>query len=193
MLLHKTKSFTLDIFLSSDLNYLSFQMNFGNTAFLLGVNDPEMQAIRQILDERNAKCIQATNGGRLVHPGNAYVSDGPILDENVRNLVLIECKPQHLSKNVAVFVIDHHAAGHPGFDKEYSEFWEASSLGQLVTLLNGPQFCECIQVSERMLHIAAMDHCLAAARRGLCPGIIPDVLDEIQMEKHQQRNRIAAL
>jgi hypothetical protein len=131
--------------------------------FMLGAKDPEMDRIEQLLTERGESFVHAFKDGRRVNPGNAYDAD-LFLQEVMYNddIVFVECA---VPKTRREYVIDHHRPGDPGYDKGASEYWAASSIGQLYTMLGITE----IPQTDRVL--AATDHCFAAAIQGLCPGV----------------------
>lgn len=149
--------------------------------FLLGTDDPEMKEIERLLTALDQPFAHASVGGRRVHAGNAYAADVPTIPTG-RTLVLVECALR--SK-----VVDHHRPGDPGYDLPAGKFWEASSLGQIIDLLDREvsDFSErlgwsLLAIPERLRHIAAMDHHPAAAWRGECPGIRPEYVGELRVE-----------
>src|SRR5690606_9299299 len=74
--------------------------------------------------------------------------------------------------------IDHHRPGDPGYGCPPSVFFPASSIGQVIAELDLLGVADRISDEDIMeaLLAAAADHCLAAAYRGECPGVDPDVL-----------------
>jgi hypothetical protein len=94
-----------------------------------------------------------------------------------------------------VTVIDHHRPGDTGYSRGPEEFLTASSVGQVLVTLRGgylsldgmgewrhynPASAGSEDVPElvdnKLLIVAAADHCLEAAYRGRCPGVDPDEL-----------------
>ena len=73
-----------------------------------------------------------------------------------------------------VVVVDHHRPDDPGYGLSPADFVEASSIGQVVDLLGGN--CPVLPDGTDVRLVAAADHCLDAAYRGLCPGVDPDEL-----------------
>ena len=146
--------------------------------FILGCPDPEMNRIEEILKEHGCSVQYAMKDGKRCHPGNAYQADNiyvffglqedPI-DIVGMSIVLVECQPA----GVADFVrVDHHRPGDPGYGQPASQYWLASSLGQIYTLLGIHE----IPHEDKIL--AAMDHSPAGAIRGECPGVsAQEVLD----------------
>ena len=140
--------------------------------FILGVNDPEMQEIEKILQEQGESYQYAMSGGRRVHPGNAYKADEPSYVGNEHEIVFVECgmeggleeENEALPRQFGIHHIDHHRPGDHGYGLPASDFWQASSLGQLCKMLD-------VVPSQDQLVLAAMDHCPAAAIRGECPGV----------------------
>lgn len=150
--------------------------------FILGASDPEMTEIENILSQNGLEHRPATVDGKRCHPGNAYKADAIEVPENV-DLVLIECEPVGAQNFVR---IDHHRPGDPGYGLTASEFWEASSLGQLYSFLG------LSNPSQDDLILAAMDHCPAAAIRGECPGVsAQEVLNRKILEIAQGTNHDA--
>lgn len=112
------------------------------------------------------------------------------------------CGDHHRWHQPKITRVDHHRPGDPGYGRPPEEFLAASSIGQVVSLLNGhgKAFFEdgqwltsdggehrdvggnvvglphCGAVPVEMILIAAADHCLEAAYRGRCPGVDPDAL-----------------
>lgn len=97
---------------------------------ILGAPDPEMQAIRSLLEEAGIATVQATADGRPVHPGSAYRAD-PVTVPDGSTVWRIECE---LAIHGAgeVVVIDHHRPDDPGYGRPPGRYWTASSLGQVL-------------------------------------------------------------
>ena len=133
--------------------------------FVLGAPDPEMETIERILRSSHNRAVHATKGGRRVHPGNAYHCDSVSIESQC---VFVECQPEggHSTNSIA---LDHHRPGDSGYGRPPAEYWAASSIGQVCTLL-------AIAPDDHLRMVAAADHCLAAAYRGECPGVEPDRL-----------------
>lgn len=148
---------------------------------ILGASDPEMQASESLLVECGITVAYAVGpDGERVHPGNAYRAVGfrlgdEILDSWEGPVLAVEC-----GGDAPVFaeatVIDHHREGDPGFGLPPARFLEASSIGQLIALLN------VAQIPKQYVLAAAADHCLASAYAGQCPGVDPDELMRWRIE-----------
>lgn len=149
--------------------------------FLLGVNDPEMTAIKALLVEQNQFYFYATKGDKVVCPDNAYSAEpvmesmlsvmlGDKKDEDFK-IVYVECAESILPTHFSYMIIDHHRPGDPGYELPPAKYWEASSLGQVYKLLD-------IEPTSKAHILAAMDHCFYAATRGECPGIsVKNIID----------------
>ena len=85
------------------------------------------------------------------------------------------CKDGVTSMLIGGIRIDHHNPGDPGFGKEPSLYMEGSSLGQLIRLFGK-------EPTKEQMFIAAGDHCIAAAYKGMCPGVDPDELLDFRVE-----------
>ena len=151
-----------------------------NTLALTGATDPEMIAIRAMLDKHGISHVQATKDGKPVHPGNSYGCDMPELPAGT-TLLLIECRPEALSEDQRVFVMDHHRPGDPGYGRGAAEYWEASSLGQLVAYMQNDLGCA-VEIKQDMRVVAAMDHSFGAALQGVCPGVNREEVLEAKCE-----------
>jgi hypothetical protein len=133
--------------------------------FILGGSDTEMNHIESILLAEGKEVIRAQKDGLRVSRGKAYTADYPTPKIND---VWIECKHKDYSKeemySMGVDYIDHHYEGDPGYGRPPTEYWEASSIGQLYNKLS-------IEPTKHARMIAAGDHCLYAAYHDMCPDI----------------------
>ena len=167
----------------ADLKKLQTALSLKQAVFLLGAPDPEMreieiQALRQgVLVGRcyeasgnrvNARsAYEATQAG-LVDPTAPWRHDLPmaVWPQEWTAGVFVEC-------NYVGFVnstrVDHHNPGDPGWGKGPEEYWAASSIGQACRILE-------VEADDRLLLIAAADHCLTAAYQGQCLGVDPGEL-----------------
>jgi len=145
--------------------------------FILGADDPEMQAIEGLLRANGISIDFARSGGDRVTDANAYDAELPTTAQATLRqphgaVYLVECVgelPHGCTR------IGHHREGEPGFGAPPDSYWEASSLGQTANA-----------ITERLHHgvllgvyaqlIAAADHCLLAAYRGECYGVDPERL-----------------
>lgn len=132
--------------------------------FLLGADDPEMQAMARVLTARCACFSYASVDGIRATPGNSYRVDTVNIPEKYQ-LIVIECGFSTMPE--ATIVIDHHRPGDPGFALGPDRFWEASSIGQLHSLLG-------LEPDRASIVMAAFDHCFAATIRGECEGVTPE-------------------
>lgn len=146
--------------------------------FVLGASDPEMTAIETVIDRSQHVVAHSYANARRVHSGNAYAWDslGPTEMRAVRGarVVLVECAPARaelLHDAASVVCVDHHRAGDPGYNRPPPEYWAASSLGQVCTMLG-------VVATAQLKLVAAADHCLSAAYAGICPGVDPVALGE---------------
>jgi hypothetical protein len=131
--------------------------------FVLGADDPEMRRIEELANLLGYLTVYAQKDGKRVHPGNAYAADNTSDIPTGFKVVFVECQIEGVEPD---FVIDHHNEGDPGYGKGPELYWEASSIGQLYEYLS----LETVPDKDRVL--AAMDHCLNAAVKGGCPGIV---------------------
>jgi hypothetical protein len=93
-----------------------------------------------------------------------------------RHVVLVECDLANPDRwGASVTVVDHHRPGDPGYGRPPAEYLPASSLGQVLALLE-------VEPTSEQWMIAAADHCLAAAYRSECPGVDPDELGRWRAE-----------
>jgi len=186
-----------------------------NLIWVLGTSDPEMEAIESLLRECGQSVTYATIDGRRVTPAEAYKASVPYYSERIdahgipcdisgdepvttrrvaydgreplrwagATIVRVECSWAGASGPVC----DHHNPGDPGYGRPPAEYWDASSIGQVVAMLAarlalpssweeypGQMESEGIVrywVPASLKIVAAADHCLAAAYRGECPDV----------------------
>jgi len=102
--------------------------------FILGADDPEMSAIESLVIRMGHVVAHALddNGGR-VRPATAYKSVGVSCYTNIINPVAVECDGPGIPEGA--IRVDHHREGDPGYGRPPSEFMQASSLGQVISLL----------------------------------------------------------
>lgn len=148
--------------------------------FILGADDPEMQAIEKLLVAVGVRYGYATVGGTRVHPGNAYRAEGVDFrgpwELDCYKHVRVECEQPGFH---AEHRIDHHRPGDAGYGLPPSEFLRASSIGQVILLLHKENLAkpnDLVLTKEEILFTAAADHCLGAAYRDECPGVDPEAL-----------------
>lgn len=132
--------------------------------FVLGAADPEMEEIERVLRANGYEVRFARHGQQRVRADNAYGADN--LDAGLpmnADLVFVECQVMGLPRHAEV---DHHRPGDPGYGRAPDQYLAASSLGQVLQLL------ELVPTAQQRI-IAAADHCPTQAYRGLCPGVDP--------------------
>lgn len=173
-------------------------MNTSDTVFILGASDPEMAAIADILgvfakDGRIGGVVQATAGGKPVHPGNAGKADA-VDGIAGQHVVLVECRVANAVEAATVEIIDHHAPGDPGYGRPAAEYASASSIGQVWAWLAARDLVGGDLPPDFKI-VAAADHCLGAAYRGECPGVDPAALRAWRAESRAafQRTTVEAI
>ena len=129
--------------------------------FVLGATDNEMVAIELLLTTLDYPLMHASMGDKRVNSSNANAADAVSIPTHLIP-VFVECRCKGTYENAVI--VDHHQEGDPGFGKPPSQYWEASSIGQVATLIG------ILQNPEMSLYAAA-DHCLTDAYLGNCPGI----------------------
>lgn len=149
-------------------------MNTNGTIVIFGGSDPEAMEARRVATATGLATGTATLGGKQVVPATAYRADGFVVDggqsaEGLTDAIIFECNPAVAGALKVVAKCDHHNPGDFGFGRGPEQFFEASSLGQLMNLLG-------LKPTEKQLLYAASDHCVGAGYRGLCPGISPEAL-----------------
>jgi len=148
------------------------------TLVIFGGPDAEEAAARRVARDAGCSLATATAGGVRVSAGTAYKADGFNLDEGdldeVAEAIIFECAPAATESLPVVARCDHHNPGDPGWNKGASQYWEASSLGQLCTYLG-------VEPTDELRLVAAGDHCPADAYAGRCPGIDPATFGEFRI------------
>jgi hypothetical protein len=132
--------------------------------FVLGASDREMDAIVEVLQTNGVPWVYATNvtRERFVRAGEDGLllgAPGPLAGET---LVSVEVALGNATPEIE---IDHHNNDRASWGPD--RYWQASSLGQVCTLLG-------VVPTSKMRVVAALDHCLAAALAGRCPGVDPE-------------------
>jgi hypothetical protein len=111
-----------------------------NRVWVLGAQDPEMQAIEKLLLETNqlvgyALVSAAGEEQKRVLPSQAYKAQAFSLNVELNpdgyELIEVECKLHNLDCTV-IKHIDHHFFGDSGYGVAPEDFLEASSLGQVI-------------------------------------------------------------
>jgi len=147
-----------------------------NLMVIFGGADAESAEARLVALAAGCRVGIATMAGKPVSGGTAYKADGFQLEdesmtEEITEVVIFECNPACAGLHKMVARCDHHIPGDLGFGLGPDQFFEASSLGQLMKFLG-------VEPSDRQKLVAASDHCPAHAYQGLCPGISPEVFRE---------------
>jgi len=150
---------------------------------ILGASDPEMERIEALLRSVGAQVRYARGPDwRRVDARGAYEEVQPEWPPaGCRLLVVVECALRVRISGVRHVRVDHHRPGDPGYGRPPKEYWEASSLGQVVTLLQAEGLLG-DEIPEDWRYAAAADHCLGAAYQGRCPGVDPDRLFAWRLE-----------
>ena len=103
--------------------------------WVLGAEDPEMDAIQLLLTACGEKFVEAFCDGARVTPANAYRGDDLSQPaSHVQELVFVECWVKGLSE-VSHSHIDHHRPGDYGYGVAPRNAVRASSLGQTISRL----------------------------------------------------------
>lgn len=133
---------------------------------VLGAMDREMAAIKALCEGAGVEVVQAATlgpDGSLTPVGGqtTYQATSP---EPQAGDIWVECAPAQGGKSAlaraGALLVDHHEPGDFGHGRSPVTAFEASSLGQILALL---------EVRHRL--IAACDHCVTAAFAGLVPGV----------------------
>ena len=151
---------------------------------VFGAPDPEAEEAEKFCRKLGIPVGYAVGeDGKRVSPSTAYAgSNTAQLPDGhdcslmaVPHAILFECAA--IVNAAQITRCDHHRPGDPGYGCPPAEYWQASSLGQLVEMVRGEYFGAAHQLpTPQMRMVAAADHCLAAAYRGECPGVDPEAL-----------------
>ena len=159
------------------------------TVVIFGAPDIEEQRARKVASLHGLVCATATVGGEKVNPMTAYRADGYIIDsgevsEDVE-FILFECAPTAATGLKVIAQCDHHNPGNNGFGLPPSQYFKASSLGQLLNFLG-------IEATQEDRVIAAADHCLSAAYAGLCPGVTAEEVLAMRLPEIMKREGVSS-
>lgn len=156
---------------------------------IFGAPDIESEWARQIATQHGLATATATCGGEKCNPMTAYRADGYIVDSGTvsdeMECIIFECARTAASGLKVVARCDHHNPGDAGFGKPAGEFFEASSLGQLINFLG-------VEATQKDRVIAAADHCLASAYAGLCPGVTAEEVLAMRLSELMKREGVSS-
>lgn len=169
--------------------------------FILGSEDLEMYTIRKYLNVLDLKYFTSLNmnfkrcsGG---HSNNIFpIHKHPDLQDMTP--IFVECCPNGGYPQNAV-IVDHHTPGSPGYELGPDKFVQASSLGQILAIINlddGPEFDgnnwvhEGKKLNQEWVYIMAYDHCLPRALNNECPGVKGSDIFEFRNFKKAQYRRV---
>jgi len=156
---------------------------------IFGAPDIEEQRARLVAIQAGLATATATIGGEKINPMTAYKADGYIVDSgevgDEMECIVFECAPTAAQGLKVVAQCDHHNPGDAGFGKPAGEFFEASSLGQLINFLG-------IEATQEDRVIAAADHCLSAAYAGLCPGVTAEEILAMRLPELMKREGVSS-
>ncbi len=159
-----------------------------NIIVIFGAPDIEEQRARAIAARHGLILATATVGGEICNPMTAYRADGYTVDsgkvDDETKCIIFECTQAASNGLEVVARCDHHNPGDVGFGKPANEFFEASSLGQLIDFLG-------IEATQEDRVIAAADHCLSAAYAGLCPGVIAEEVLAMRLPELMKREGVS--
>jgi hypothetical protein len=152
--------------------------------YVLGADDPEMEAVKNYLDSNGCAYVFATYYGARVNPDTAYLCD-PVPCEDGVTLTLVECEPRDfLPGKYVPQVVDHHPRINPGTlgngtgcNLRPSDYLHGSSLGQI-------SFLEGVPLSEDEMYVPAQ------AVHGFCPGIDPERARLKYLESTMRRQKV---
>jgi len=181
-----------------------------NKIFLLGAKDPEMDMIESILIEHQLNYTYAEADNRRCHPGNSYRAEN-ILDDydkviyiesgtikNYENTVSLDHhhegdfgydKKYHLFLEASSigqlikYLIDNEL-----YNVESVDYWMTYCIYGFMYLTDNGWFYrksknEFIPISKKIVLVAAADHSLSEAYKGICPGVEKfDLIEERYLE-----------
>jgi hypothetical protein len=169
--------------------------------FILGSEDLEMYTIRNYLNRLDLRYFAALNENFKRCSGGYSNSIFPIHKHpDLADMIpiFVECCPKGGYPENAV-IIDHHTPGSFGYDLGPDKFVEASSLGQVLAIVNyddGPQFdgTNWIYKGEKLnqdwVLTMAYDHCLPRALNNECPGVTASAVFDFRNFKRAQYRRV---
>jgi len=115
-----------------------------------------------------------------VHAWNAKNAEWYKIDEWsdlwIKSVIIFENSKKAAGELKVVLNADHHNLGDSGYWKPADEYFNASSLWQLMNYLK-------IEPNKYQRMIAAWDHCPADAYAGKCPGIDPKEFTTFRLQQ----------
>ena len=151
-------------------------INVKKALWVLGAQDPEMEAIHKLLHQHGQPVLLGIADGARCHTGNAYRLDMErylAIAGDAFQIIWVEGGLK-AGEPAGSIHVDHHKPGDYGFGAEPKMFWYASSIGQVWFALQTAGLVD--EPPQELLLTAAADHCLGAAYQGRCPGVDPDEL-----------------
>lgn len=137
-------------------------MNCSKMVVIFGGADAESAEARRVALAAGCRVAVATVDGKPVSGGTAYKADGFQLEggsgSEITEAVIFECNPACAGNLNVVARCDHHNPGDFGYGLGPEQFFEASSIGQLMIFLG-------LRVIGYERLIAASDHCPAQPTR----------------------------
>lgn len=111
--------------------------------FILGAAGLEISAIEKLLQRRGVNYFYAAASGERVTPDTAYRADGLLSPDGkivaeaeqaaiLASAIVVECDFPGVTPVVRC---DHHRPGDPGYGRPSAEYWQASSIGQVCSML----------------------------------------------------------
>lgn len=150
--------------------------------FVLGPPDPEMEEIERVVRSQGHQVAYASLMNKRVRSNEAYFATGVLGQIDLSSeLIFVECNVLGLT---AEHKMDHHSPGDPGYMCGPENFFEGSSIGQVLNFLN-------LEPTDEQRIIAAADHCPTQAYLGLCPGIDPEKLKVWRTMTRAKRRKIS--
>lgn len=191
-----------------------------NVTAVLGARDTEMDEIEAILRGHSIRVEHATRNGVRAMNTQVYIADPPATGPDCDEVWFVECGGNALNRwagTTPVRVLDHHRETDPGYEIDYTRYFEGSSIGQVVTALYErtydlenrtattvhregrlyihPRYgadakAALVQpVAKKHKIIAACDHCLLHAWAGRCYGVTAQQVCDHRLEKEVRRKR----
>jgi len=186
-------------------------------SFLLGAEDPEMNVIEGVLSALNLKFEYAVKNSIRVNPTNAYEAENDI---DVIKTIFIECDVKYNNNKKGVLLDHHHKNdyGYHKDAKDFLDASSIGQLFKILLNHKKEKMLKifmlktyklnkqdgyyydkkwiyvlkkiAVVIPDRLVKIAAIDHCLHEAYLNMCPGVDSESLLDVRLTSLAVENNI---
>lgn len=173
---------------------------------ILGANDFEMREIKNLLLDNGYTVFQGLDNSTLTECNKYSAYHIFDIHNHYRfadyEIIFIECRPYGGFPKSNYIYIDHHMPYNEGFDYGGDKFMNASSIGRVYELITGEKIrydhnngwmIGNNKIKKEHVFIAASDHCMVAAMKGLCCGVDKDEFHIFRKSYLPENSKVGSL